>query len=98
MPTRRGVALSSGQRLLITSRDAARQGAPIVLLDLLRWWHKRGVLDFDVVLGVDGPLRSEFQRLARTVVYDPFLTMWRGFRGLFRLFPRTVRCSILKNR
>jgi glycosyltransferase involved in cell wall biosynthesis len=84
--------------VLVISHDADRQGAQMMMLHLLRWWHQRETLDFDIVLGVDGPLRSDFEGLARTVVYDPFPTMWRGFRGVFRLLPPTVRRSILKTR
>lgn len=70
----------------------------MMILHLLRWWHEREVLDFDVVLGVDGPLRSEFASLGRTVVFNPFPTMWRGVRGLFRMLPRSVRNWILTKR
>lgn len=85
-------------RILAVSHDAGRQGAPIVLLQLLQWLRKREAVDFDVVLSVDGPLRPEFEDLARTVVFDPFSTMWRGLRGLFRMLPPTMRCSILQKR
>jgi len=90
--------VTGSTRILAVSHDAGRQGAPIVLLQLLQWLRKRGAVDFDVVLGVDGPLRTQFEGLARTVVFDPFPTAWKGLRGLFRMFPPTMRHSILEKR
>ena len=69
-----------------------------MLLQLLQWLRKREAVDFDVVLGVDGPLRPEFEGLARTVVFDPFPSTWTGLRGLFRMLPPALRRSILEKR
>ncbi|MDF1579420.1 MAG: glycosyltransferase family 4 protein [Desulfuromonadales bacterium] len=52
--------------ILFISHDASRTGAPIMLLNLLRYFKKHHILSFNVLLNYTGPLESEFSTLAPT--------------------------------
>lgn len=56
------------RRVLFISHNAKRQGAPIVLLAVLKWLKANTDLEFDVLLPAAGPLRPQFASLAHTVV------------------------------
>jgi glycosyltransferase involved in cell wall biosynthesis len=62
-------ALSTRSRVLFVTHDGYRAGAPILLLDLLRWLKQNTHLDFEVLMKDDGELRGEFESLARVCVY-----------------------------
>ena len=55
-------------RVLVVGHEAARQGAPIVLLHLLEWLNEQGAFDVDVVLGAGGPLVERYRELAPHIV------------------------------
>src|SRR4051812_5528003 len=55
-------------RTLFVSHDASRTGAPIFLLNLLRWIKANTALDFEVLLPRGGPLVSDFANLCRVSV------------------------------
>jgi glycosyltransferase involved in cell wall biosynthesis len=54
--------------IVFFGQGASRSGAPIALLDLLRWWKAETDLPFRVVLSHGGPLAANFAELAPTVV------------------------------
>lgn len=48
-------------RVLFIGHDATRTGAPIVLLDILRWLKTHSRLDFALLLGRGGPLTDDYR-------------------------------------
>jgi glycosyltransferase involved in cell wall biosynthesis len=61
-------------RVLVVGHDAARAGAQIVLLTMLREWQKQGKCDFKLVLLGDGVLRKEFEVVCDTLVLKDHAT------------------------
>lgn len=57
--------------VLFISHDASRTGAPIVLLNLLKWLKANTELSFQVLLRRSGELQSEFEAIAPTYLFDP---------------------------
>jgi glycosyltransferase involved in cell wall biosynthesis len=55
---------TAGKKLLFISHDASRTGAPILLLNLLRWLKDNSDLSFHVLLRNGGVLEPEFAALA----------------------------------
>ncbi|MEI6632882.1 MAG: hypothetical protein WCP22_03575, partial [Chlamydiota bacterium] len=68
-PSRAAASLRGGKVLFI-SHDARRMGAPILLLNFLRWFKEHAGIPFEILLGDDGELRPEFEALAP-------VTLWR---------------------
>jgi glycosyltransferase involved in cell wall biosynthesis len=64
------------RRVLFISHDATRTGAPILLLHLLGWLKSHSRLRFEVVLGEDGELRSQFEALAPVSVLGRWRSGW----------------------
>ncbi|MEO6979728.1 MAG: glycosyltransferase family 4 protein [Mucilaginibacter sp.] len=62
------MAKAQASKVLFISHEASRSGAPIVLLHLLKWIKHNTALQFDVLLLTDGPLRSDFEAIAETIV------------------------------
>ncbi len=59
-------------RLLFVSHDASRTGAPVALLNILRWLRANDPREMRVILRSAGPLESKFRELAETIVVtDP---------------------------
>lgn len=56
------------QKILFISHEASRTGAPIVLLNLIKWIKENTDQQFDILLLNDGPLRPEFELLGETFV------------------------------
>lgn len=56
--------------VLFISHYAGRTGAPMLLLDMLRWLKANSDLKFEILLGKPGVLSTEFAALAPTHVYD----------------------------
>jgi len=61
-------------RVLVVGHDAARNGAQILLLTMLREWKKRDDVDFRLILLCDGVLRSDFQKTSRMIVLTDYPT------------------------
>ncbi len=56
----------SSKRILFIVHDAARSGAPVLLLHFLRWLKQADKnTKFDVLILKDGPLRKDFEDLAK---------------------------------
>lgn len=59
----------SRKKVLFVSHDAGRTGAPIILLDFLRWFKNNTEIPFQVLLKRGGELETEFQALAPVTIY-----------------------------
>ncbi len=57
-------------KVLFISHDAQPHGAQLLLLHLVRWVSACRVLDAHVLLKRDGPLRSDFEAVAPTRVFN----------------------------
>ena len=58
-------------KVLFVSHSATRTGAPLLLLNFLRWYKNQGHTDFAIVLVEGGELEGEFRAIAETVVWTP---------------------------
>lgn len=57
------------KKILFISHDASRSGAPLVLLNLIKWLSTTSKdVESDVLLINDGPLKSEFELFCKNVV------------------------------
>lgn len=56
------------EKLLFLSHNASRTGAPLLLLELLRWWKTQGALKATLLLSSGGPLLAEFEALLPTTL------------------------------
>lgn len=63
------------RQVLFISHDAGRTGAPIILLDFLKWFKTNSRVPFQVLLKRSGELESEFRSLAPV---DRFRGLWDG--------------------
>jgi glycosyltransferase involved in cell wall biosynthesis len=75
------------KKILFIGHSAHRSGAPIVLLDFLRWLRRHDDVTFDVTLVHSGALLPEFQAVARTEVLRREPSLAR------RLLRRTTGCE-----
>ncbi|MGE4545129.1 MAG: glycosyltransferase family 4 protein [Pedobacter sp.] len=64
--------------ILFISHSACRTGAPLMLLNLLRWFKKNSNLSFEILLRGPGPLQEEFSAIAPTYFYENRITSGRG--------------------
>lgn len=55
--------------ILFISHDAGRTGAPMLLLNFLKWFKANTSYYFEVLLKKDGELRAEFEALAPTMIW-----------------------------
>jgi len=60
----------TGRGIVFVSHDATRTGAPIALLQFLRWFKKNGNRPFSVLFGAGGDLAGEFEELTDTCFID----------------------------
>jgi glycosyltransferase involved in cell wall biosynthesis len=58
----------SRRKVLFVSHEASRTGAPLVLLNFLKWLKSSTNIPFLVLLRTDGEMESEFQELGPTLV------------------------------
>ena len=56
------------KKVLFISHDASRTGAPLVLLNFLKWFKVNTAIPFLVLLKVDGEMEPDFQELGPTFV------------------------------
>lgn len=70
------------RRLLVVCHAATRTGAPILLLNFLRWLKTNTDFSFEIVVTGSGPLVSQFAELAPTHVRDPHTFAQRVLRRL----------------
>jgi glycosyltransferase involved in cell wall biosynthesis len=58
------------KKILFISHDAARAGAPILLLRFLKELKKEGKFAIDILLKCDGPLIDEFEKIANVTLWN----------------------------
>ena len=56
------------KEILFISHEASRTGAPIILLNFLRWFKQNTDIPFRIILRTGGELESEFAQLAPTLL------------------------------
>jgi len=57
------------KKVLFISHDASRTGAPMLLLNFLRWFKENADTPFEILLGRGGELEKDFSALAPTSVF-----------------------------
>ncbi|WP_282349061.1 glycoside hydrolase family 99-like domain-containing protein [Pseudomonas sp. PS01301] len=60
--------------IIVIGHDAARAGAQIVLLTMLREWKRNGIKNFKLLLIQDGVLRQDFEAICETFVLSDYPT------------------------
>jgi len=73
------------KKIIFVSHEATLTGAPILLLNILRCLRSQLPHDFVLVLGKDGPLRPQFEELAKIVIYSNITVRGRLAGNLKRL-------------
>ena len=58
------------KQILFISHDASRTGAPILLLNFLRWFKQNTDIPFRIILAKTGELEPYFKELAPTFVFN----------------------------
>ncbi len=56
--------------ILFISHDASRTGAPIILLNFLKWFKANTNIPFQILLKNGGELKSEFEAIAPVIIFD----------------------------
>lgn len=57
-------------KILFISHDASRTGAPILLLNLLKWLSKNTDIKFDILLIAGGELEKEFEKFGKVYYWQ----------------------------
>jgi glycosyltransferase involved in cell wall biosynthesis len=70
-------------RILFISHEATRSGAPLILLNLLRWVKSNTSIEFDIFMIEGGELESEFKKLGEIIIPD-----YSGGNFLLRIYRR----------
>lgn len=60
------------KQILFISHDASRTGAPIILLNFLKWLKNNSNISFQILLGKGGELESEFRAIAPVTVFSDY--------------------------
>jgi len=58
------------KKILFISHDASRTGAPIFLLNFLKWFAKHSDAPFEIILKTDGDLRFGFEEIAPVTILN----------------------------
>jgi glycosyltransferase involved in cell wall biosynthesis len=61
---------------LFLSHDASRTGAPVVLLNFLRWLRENRNADFHILTGRSGDLSAEFAAVGEVHSFEPDNALW----------------------
>ncbi|UYZ61371.1 glycosyltransferase family 4 protein [Hymenobacter weizhouensis] len=56
--------------IVFVSHEATLTGAPILLLNIVTWLGLQAKYDLVVVLAKDGPLRQDFEKVAKVILYN----------------------------
>ncbi len=72
------------RKVLFISHDATRTGAPIILLNLLKWLKRETRIPFEIILRYGGELKGEFEALAPVTVWH------QGLPGLVEFAQRQL--------
>lgn len=77
------------KKILFISHDASRTGAPIVLLNFIRWFKQNSDIPFLIILVKGDELTEAFTKLAPAILYSPDKkpNYWiRGMKFLYTIF------------
>lgn len=67
-------SVKTESEIIVIGHDAARAGAQIVLLTMLKQWKKNGIGNFKLLLIQDGALRKDFEATCETFVLADYAT------------------------
>jgi len=70
-------------RLLVLSHEASRTGAPILLLNFLRWFRRQRDADIRILTGRLGELTAEFAAIGTVDSFEPSDALW--YKAMRRL-------------
>ncbi|MDN5203106.1 glycosyltransferase family 4 protein [Fulvivirgaceae bacterium BMA10] len=90
------------KKILFISNEASRTGAPIVLLNFLKWLKENTDLDFLILSLNDGPLIKDFQKLAPTYTLklkrpdNPTFSKYIAYKLKLRFIAPIKRYFLLK--
>ena len=59
-----------GKKILFVSHDASRTGAPLMLLDIIKWFKKSSPIEFVILVSKEGVLVEEFEKLGKTYILN----------------------------
>jgi glycosyltransferase involved in cell wall biosynthesis len=59
------------KKILFIGHDASRTGAPLLLLQFLKWLRRNSKIDFEILLRGSGELIDEYRAVARTHLLHP---------------------------
>lgn len=86
-------------KVLFVTHEASRTGAPLVLLNFLRWIRDNSRACFEIVCLRRGEIVQEFEKLGRVHVIDEEPILLKAVRRLFGInIDRFSRLSILSRR
>jgi glycosyltransferase involved in cell wall biosynthesis len=68
----------TSQKILFISHDASRTGAPIFLLNFLRWLKENSDISFEILLKNGGELQREFEAIAPVLLFHQETPVKRG--------------------
>lgn len=68
-----------GNKILFVGHDSRRSGAPILLLEIIKWFKKNTSYEIIILLKKGGALIEEYQKLGKTIIfYENFPSLhWR---------------------
>jgi glycosyltransferase involved in cell wall biosynthesis len=75
--------VTSPGTVLFLSHDASRTGAPIMLLNFLRWLRQNRDIQFRILVGKSGSLLADFEAIAPVDSFEPDHAFW--YKSLRRL-------------
>ena len=84
------------KEIIFISHDASRTGAPILLLNFLRWFKKNTDIPFRIILRKGGELESDFSELVPTLVFEQKLKNRIYDRIIRRLIPHDPALRLKK--
>ncbi len=77
----------SNKKVLFICHDALRTGAPIFLLNFLKWFHQNSEIPFQILLKDGGELESEFKALAPLTAFNNKSFTGKWWNRLATLMP-----------
>lgn len=83
-------------KILFISHEASRTGAPILLLQFMKWLKSNTDFSFSIIVCETGPLLSEFQALGETYVIKPRFNLIERVIG--RVFGYAFLRQVMDNR
>lgn len=83
------------RRRLFVCHEASRTGAPINLLNFLRWLRAETDQGFDILLGQDGPLKAELLKVAPVLDASAIPFLKPRLSGYSLIYANTVCCGRL---